>query len=110
GDGLAHRVHVDRDPVSRQPGARLMSLNEVQAPGSDEDLLNAVRGHRLAEIRRSRGLTQHHLAEKMGVAQSHVYEIERGSVTGRDALAHYALALGGRLRQTIHFDDGDIAI
>lgn len=46
----------------------------------------------------------------MGVSQSHVYEIERGSIAGREALAHYALALAGRLRQTIHFDDGDIAV
>ena len=77
---------------------------------SATDLLNAVRGHRLAEIRRSRGITQHHLAEKMGVSQSQVYEIERGSIAERDALTHYAMALGGRLRQTIHFDDGDIAV
>ncbi|GHF65052.1 transcriptional regulator with XRE-family HTH domain [Amycolatopsis bartoniae] len=75
-----------------------------------EDVLDAVRGHRLAEIRRGRGLTQHHLAEKMGVSQSHVYEIERGSIAEREALSRYALALGGRLRQTIHFDDGDIAV
>jgi DNA-binding XRE family transcriptional regulator len=81
----------------------------IPAAGT-EDLLNAVRGHRLAEIRRSRGLTQHHLAEKMGVSQSQVYEIERGSIAERDALADYAIALGGRLRQTIHFDDGDIAV
>ncbi|KAA9153338.1 helix-turn-helix transcriptional regulator [Amycolatopsis acidicola] len=79
-------------------------------PAGTEELLDAVRGHRLAEIRRSRGLTQHHLAEKMGVSQSHVYEIERGSIAEREALAHYAMALGGRLRQTIHFDDGDISV
>ncbi|GAB3007592.1 helix-turn-helix domain-containing protein [Amycolatopsis acidiphila] len=75
-----------------------------------DELLSAVRGHRLAEIRRSRGLTQHHLAEKMGVSQSQVYEIERGSIAEREALARYAIALGGRLRQAIHFDDGDIAV
>ena len=75
-----------------------------------DDLLDAVRGRRLAEIRRSRGVTQHHLAEKLGVPQSHVYEIERGSIAEREALSRYALALGGRLRQTIHFTDGDIAV
>jgi transcriptional regulator with XRE-family HTH domain len=86
---------------------------EAPEPGTAvgaEDLLNAVRGHRLAEIRRSRGVTQHHLAEKMGVSQSQVYEIERGTMAEREALAHYAIALGGRLHQTIHFDDGDIAV
>lgn len=78
-------------------------------PQLADALLNAVRGQRLAEIRRGRGLTQHHLAEKMGVSQHHVYEIERGTIADRDALTHYALGLGGQLRQTIHFDDGDIA-
>jgi DNA-binding XRE family transcriptional regulator len=80
------------------------------ATTTGDELLNVVRGHRLAEIRRSRGLTQHHLAEKMGVAQSHIYEIERGTIAERAALVRYAGGLGGRLRQTIHFDDGDIAV
>jgi DNA-binding XRE family transcriptional regulator len=96
--------------------------HDIAEPGADELLSpagcapvrggtpSAVRGHRLAHIRRSRGLTQHHLAEKMGVSQSHVYEIERGAITEGEALADYAIALGGRLRQTIHFDDGDIAV
>jgi len=78
--------------------------------GSQETLLNETRGRRLAEIRRSRGLARHHLAERMGVSDRHVEAIERGAITGREAVAHYALALGGRLRQTIHFDDGDIAV
>ncbi|HVV10046.1 hypothetical protein [Amycolatopsis sp.] len=44
------------------------------------------------------------------MADSRVNEIERGSIEDRDALAHDAGTLGGRLRQTIHFDDGDIAV
>jgi hypothetical protein len=57
---------------------------EAVAAGKQE-LLAVVRGHRLAEIRRSRGLTQ------------------------QDVLVRYAAALGGRLHQSIYFDDGDIA-
>ena len=79
-------------------------------PELAEVLRNAVRGQRLAEIRRGRGLTRHHLAEKMGVSQQHVYEIERGTIPDRGARPHDEPALGGRLRHGIHFDDGDIAI
>jgi hypothetical protein len=33
--------------------------------------------------------------------------IEPGKVTGQDDLARYTVARGGRLDQTIYFDDGD---
>jgi ketopantoate reductase len=46
----------------------------------------------------------------MGVPRSHLEDIERGRVTEWDELAGYALALGGRLRLAILFDDGDIAL
>ena len=32
-----------------------------------------------------------------------------GKISGRDVLARYAAALGGRLHQAIYFDDGNIA-
>ena len=44
----------------------------------------------------------------MGVTKGRVSQIERGKVSGDDALARYAAALGGRLHQAIYFDDGDI--
>jgi DNA-binding XRE family transcriptional regulator len=66
-------------------------------------------GHRLAELRRSRGLTQQQVAEHMGVTKGRISQIEQGKVSGQDVLARYALALGGRLHQAIYFDDGDIA-
>lgn len=74
-----------------------------------EELLAPVRGRRLAEIRRSRGFTQQDIAERMGVTKGRVSQIEQGKVSGNDVLARYAAALGGRLHQSIYFDDGDIA-
>jgi hypothetical protein len=44
----------------------------------------------------------------MGVAKGRISQIERGKISGHDVLARDAAALGGRLRQAIHFDDGDI--
>ncbi|MET7509759.1 helix-turn-helix transcriptional regulator [Streptomyces albidoflavus] len=63
----------------------------------------------LAELRRARGLTQQEVAERMGVSKGRVSQIERGHLSGQEVLARFGTALGGRLHQAIHFDDGDIA-
>ncbi len=74
-----------------------------------DDLLAQVMGRRLAELRRSRGLTQQDVADRMAVTKGRVSQIERGHISGQEVLARYAAALGGRLHQAICFDDGDIA-
>jgi DNA-binding XRE family transcriptional regulator len=71
-------------------------------------LLATVVGHRLAEVRRTRGLTQQQVADRMGVTKGRVSQIEQGKISGQDVLARYAAALGGRLHQAIYFDDGNI--
>jgi DNA-binding XRE family transcriptional regulator len=88
----------------------------VQRAGGEEalqagkhELLATVIGHRLAEVRRGRGLTQQEVADRMGVTKGRVSQIEQGKVSGQDVIARYAAALGGRLHQAIYFDDGDIA-
>ena len=73
------------------------------------ELLATVVGHRLAEIRRARGLTQQQVADRMGVTKGRVSQIEQGKISGQDVVARYAAALGGRLHQAIYFDDGNIA-
>jgi DNA-binding XRE family transcriptional regulator len=82
---------------------------EEAVEAGKQELLATVQGHRLAEIRRSRGLTQQQLAERMGVTKGRVSQIEQGKISGLEVLARYAAALGGRLHQAIYFDDGDIA-
>lgn len=82
---------------------------EEAVENGKQELLATVQGHRLAEIRRRRGLTQQQLAERMGVTKGRISQIEQGTVSGQDVLARYAAALGGRLHQSIYFDDGDIA-
>ncbi|WP_073949524.1 MULTISPECIES: helix-turn-helix domain-containing protein [Streptomyces] len=81
---------------------------EAVAEGKRE-LLAEVLGHRLAEIRRSRGLTQEQVAERMGVSKGRVSHIEQGAISGQEVLIRYATALGGELHQAIYFDNGDIA-
>lgn len=81
---------------------------EAVAAGKQK-LLAEVVGRRLAEVRRSRGLTQQQVADRMGVTKGRVSQIERGKISGQDVVARFAAALGGRLHQAIYFDDGDIA-
>lgn len=74
-----------------------------------QELLATVVGHRLAEVRRTRGLTQQQVADRMGVTKGRISQIEQGKISGQDIVARYATALGGRLHQAIYFDDGNIA-
>ena len=81
---------------------------EAAVAEGKRELLAEVLGHRLAEIRRARGLTQEQVAERMGVTKGRVSQIEQGKISGQEVLARYAAALGGRLHQAIYFDNGDI--
>ena len=74
-----------------------------------EQMHAEVIGHRLAELRRARGLTQQQVADRMGITKGRVSQIERGKVSGHDVIARFAVALGGRLHQASYFEDGDIA-
>jgi DNA-binding XRE family transcriptional regulator len=82
---------------------------EQAVDAGKQEMLATVVGHRLAEIRRTRGLTQQQVAERMGVTKGRVSQIEQGKISGQDVLARYAAAIGGRLHQAIYFDDGNIA-
>jgi DNA-binding XRE family transcriptional regulator len=82
---------------------------EAAVDAGKEEFLSTVIGRRLAEVRRSRGLTQQQVAERMGITKGRVSQIEQGRISGQDVLARYAIALGGRLHQAIYFDDGDIS-
>ena len=81
---------------------------EAAVEAGKRELLAEVIGHRLAEVRRARGMTQQQVADRMGITKGRVSQIERGKVSGQDVLARFAIALGGRLHQAIYFDDGDI--
>jgi DNA-binding XRE family transcriptional regulator len=77
---------------------------EQAVEAGKRELLATTVGHRLAEIRRGRGLTQQQVADHMGVTKGRVSQIEQGKISGREVIARYAAALGGRLHQAIYFD------
>ncbi|MEU7757966.1 MULTISPECIES: helix-turn-helix domain-containing protein [Micromonospora] len=93
---------IRADHVARAGG-------EEAVDAGKQELLAEVVGHRLAEVRRARGLTQQQVADRMGVTKGRVSQIEQGNISGHEVVARFAAALGGRLHQAIYFDDGDIA-
>ena len=99
--------HTRRQDIRAEYVERAGGEEAVEA--GKQELLSVVLGHRLAEVRRARGLTQQQVAERMGVTKGRVSQIEQGKISGQDVLARFAAALGGRLHQAIYFDDGDIA-
>ena len=98
--------HVRWADIRAEQVARVGGENAVEA--GKQELLAVAVGHRLAEVRRARGLTQQQVAERMGVTKGRISQIERGKISGQDVVARFAVALGGRLHQAIYFDDGDI--
>ncbi|WP_067695431.1 helix-turn-helix domain-containing protein [Nocardia jejuensis] len=100
--GYSRWEDIRTEFVERAGGEEALAIGK-------KEILAEIIGHRLAEIRKSRGLTQSQLAERMGVTKGRVSQIERGQISGHEVLARYAIALGGRLHQAIYFDDGDIA-
>lgn len=73
-------------------------------------LLTQVRAHRLAELRKRRGLTQRQVAQAMGVTVGRVSQIENGELAGIDVLDRYVSALGGDLQLVANFGDEQIKV
>jgi DNA-binding XRE family transcriptional regulator len=84
----------------------------VAGAGGEEGVAEArkrnqayIDGHRLAERRKSLGLTQSDVAALMDVTKSRVSQIERGEVSTVEAIARYVAALGGQIQISAVFGD-----
>lgn len=87
----------------RDKHVKAIGAEEVEA--GKAGLLARVRAHRLAEMRRRRGLTQREVAVAMGVSVGRVSQIEAGDISGIDVLDRYVTALGGLLEIVANFGD-----
>lgn len=73
------------------------------------ELVDAERGHELAALRKTQGMTQAQVAQKMGVTQGRISQIERGGVRlDTSTLAAYLQAIGGEL--TILATVGNVSV
>jgi ribosome-binding protein aMBF1 (putative translation factor) len=83
---------------------------EEEAERRRKVLMARQSGHRLAEERKRRGLTQAQLAQAMRVSAGRVSQIERGELATIDAVARYVEALGGRLELIASFGDHTLTV
>ena len=83
----------------------LGALGAEDVERGKERLLARVRAHRLADMRKRRGLTQRQVAQQMGVTVGRVSQIENGELAGIDVLDRYVVALGGLLEIVANFGD-----
>lgn len=72
--------------------------------------LAANRALSLAELRLSRGMSQMTLAEKLGIHQSTLSQLEKRANPTVESLAAYFVALGGRLRFVCDFADRTVEV
>ncbi len=77
--------------------ALLLGLDESHMAEHGERMLAEVRAYRLAELRSASGLNQTAVAERTGVSQARVSQIESGDLehTELGTLRAFVRALGG---------------
>lgn len=82
-------------------------VNESEVASARTEALGALRVYRLTEVRRSLGLGQEDLAQRLGISQSRVSRIERGDLEHTEiaTLRAFTEALGGELEITVKLGD-----
>lgn len=86
---------------------------DIVANSGGEEAVTEVRrrsqayidAYRLAERRKTLGLSQTDVADRMGVTKSRVSQIERGEVSTVETIARYVQALGGQIQISAVFGD-----
>ena len=84
----------------------------VAGAGGEEGVAEArkrnqayIDSHRLADRRKTLGLSQADVADRMGVTKSRVSQIERGEVSTIEVITRYVQALGGQIQVSAVFGD-----
>lgn len=101
-------VKRDMDAIDRASGRDVAA-----AKAAARDKIEAfIIGHQLGVLRAEAKLTQVQVAERMGISQARVSQLERGDVNQLevDTVRRYVAALGGRLRMVADFADHDVVI
>lgn len=94
-----------RDAARRDP-ERARRIDEFKQRAVDE-----IASYRLAELRKSLGVTQTELAEMIGKSQSAVSQLEHGEIgLSLEVLRSIVTQLGGEVEITAIFDDRRILL
>jgi len=82
-------------------------LDEAEIAKYRRRLSAEVQAHRLSEIRKTSGLNQAEIADRLGVSQSRVSRIERGDIDRAEiaTVRAYIGALGGEVEIVAKFGD-----
>jgi DNA-binding XRE family transcriptional regulator len=85
-------------------------LHEISAGA--RRMVAEARAHRLAEMRRQLGLTQHEVAHRMQVRHERVSAIERGRTSSAEAgtMAAYVAALGESWEVVANFNGTRVVV
>lgn len=75
-----------------------------------ERLRAELRGAQLAEMRKRLGVSRKLLAERMGISQARVSQIEHGQIGGLDILRSCVVALGGTPDVVADFGDHTVKV
>jgi DNA-binding transcriptional regulator YiaG len=86
------------------------AIGEQEVETGKDRLLARVRAHRLAEIRKSRRMTQREIAAAMGVTVGRVSQIESGDISGIEVLDRYVTAIGGILEIVANFGEEQVKV
>lgn len=94
---------------------KYVTLQEKMAeldPARRERIQNRVNNTliaiRLAELRKNAKLSQKELAEKIGVSQSAISQIENTESLQLATLSTYVKALGGKLKLSVEMPNGEV--
>jgi DNA-binding XRE family transcriptional regulator len=81
--------------------------DEARVEAAKAELVAEVRAHRLAELRKQHGFTQHDLADALHVSQARISKMEQGELnrTELSTIRRYVEALGGKLEIVADFGD-----
>lgn len=101
-------VEADMDAHGRATGRDVDADREIA-----RRVVNAyILGYRLSQLRDEVGMTQTQLAERMGISQPRVSQMEKGDVGQLeiDTVRRYIAALGGKLKIVADFEDHDVTV
>jgi DNA-binding XRE family transcriptional regulator len=87
---------IKAEAMARQPWLATDEAETERASIRAENI-GRIRGHELAELRKSAGLTQADVAAALNVSQARISQIEHGQIDSLETLRAYATALGAEV-------------